>query len=264
MQYYIYENWVAEKKAVIHREDYPFCNGGRGIHQNIHGNRNGQWHGPFSHFEDANNFAKSLKDRAIRECIFCKRDKITQAVTVQDVKHFTEEAHQEALLKRRIKFVVEKGAMAQLFKAGTNAILQNELFQCLKPAKLASFRSLNEYDAWLIGLIKEDRWARFSQHGLRHDRWAYFAKLLNIVIYEIVSNRELFSEEDWSRLCSCLHIPLDSNVFWSLSKIDSSFPALWTLKGMTEKQYLEIQTAARNLASKYGIPPIWFEDAWTS
>lgn len=268
MVFYIYENWVAEKKAVIHREDCSFCNYGQGIHKNIRGNRNGKWHGPFLNFEKAYNFAKSLKDRPTKECSFCKPTKTTQLmnqhITKQNDIHFTEKAHQEALLRRRIKFVVEKGAMARLFKGGTSSALQDELFQCLTPAQLASLRSRKEYDSWLIDLIKEDRWSRFSQHGLKQDRWAYFAKLLNIVIYEIVSNRELFSEENWLRIRPCLHIPLDSNVFGSLFQIDPSFPVLWTLKGMTEEQYLNIQASARNLADKYGIPPIWFEDAWTS
>lgn len=180
------------------------------------------------------------------------------------MKRFTEQAHRDALLRRRIKFVVEKGAMARLFKADTNPALQEELFRRLKTPKMASLLSCEEYDAWLLSLIREDCWRRYSRSGLERDRWAYFAKLLNIVIYEIVSNRELFSEADWLRLRPCLHIPLDSNVFWGLTQFDPSFPARWILKGMTEKEYLQMQMAVRELASRHGVPPIWFEDAWTS
>jgi len=39
MSFFIYENWVAEKKAVIHRGECSFCNNGRGIHQNIRGKK---------------------------------------------------------------------------------------------------------------------------------------------------------------------------------------------------------------------------------
>lgn len=44
---------------------------------------------------------------------------------------FTIEQHREALFRRRIKLVVEKGAMARLFKGGTNFGLQQELFRRL-------------------------------------------------------------------------------------------------------------------------------------
>jgi hypothetical protein len=47
MTFYVYENWTAENKAVIHRSTCGSCNNGRGCHQNPFGNRNGMWHGPF-------------------------------------------------------------------------------------------------------------------------------------------------------------------------------------------------------------------------
>jgi hypothetical protein len=177
---------------------------------------------------------------------------------------FNGEVHQNALLRRRIKFVVEKGAMARLFKKGTTQHLQRELFMALTPSAIVAHKSHDEYDSWLQGLIKENRWACCSRNGLKEDRWAYFAKLLNIVIYEIVSNRELVSERDWRKVRSWLHVPLDSSVFLTLTQFDPSFPASRHLKGMTQAQYLERQDAIRRLAGKYGVAPIWFEDAWTS
>ena len=36
---------------------------------------------------------------------------------------FSEDAHKDALVKRRINFVVEKGAMARLLKAGVSLTL---------------------------------------------------------------------------------------------------------------------------------------------
>ena len=174
------------------------------------------------------------------------------------MKQFTEEEHRDALLRRRIKFVVEKGAMARLFRAGTHSLLQEKLFILLQPTQIASLQSCADYDAWLLALIRDDCWEPYSQNGLEEDRWAYFAKLLNIVIYEVVSNRELFSEDDWKRLHPCLHIPLDANVFNSLTRLDSSFPARSRLKGMGESAYLQMQDAVRKLAAKHSVPPIWF------
>jgi hypothetical protein len=42
---------------------------------------------------------------------------------------FTAEEHRDALLKGGIKFVVEKGVMPRLFRAGTHELLQEELFR---------------------------------------------------------------------------------------------------------------------------------------
>jgi hypothetical protein len=181
-----------------------------------------------------------------------------------EMKSFTSSQHRHALLRRRIKFVVEKGAMARLFRAGKNRALQEELFKCLQPAELALIRTQEQYDLWLIRTIESDRWKEFSRNGIGLDRWSYFAKLLNIVIYEVISNRELFSDSNWKRLRPFLHIPLDATVTEYLSSLDPNFPKIRKLKGMTKKAYLEFQVASRRLGTKYQVPPIWFEAAWSS
>ncbi len=177
---------------------------------------------------------------------------------------FTEEQHREALIRRRIKFVVEKGAMARLFKGGTNADLQDELFRRIRAAELSRVQTREEYDAWLLSTVESSCWESYSRNGLDDDRWAYFAKLVNIMVYEIVANRELFSEEDWQRLRPFLHIPVDVTVTYHLSKLEPSFPGVWVLKGMTKDQYLRVQEATRRVADRHGVPPIWFEAAWSA
>src|SRR5207244_3917510 len=104
----------------------------------------------------------------------------------------------------------------------------------------------------------------YSRNGLAADRWAYFAKLINIVVYEVMSNRELFSESDWQRLSPFLHLPIDSSVMRHLALLDPAFPCVARLKHMTRAQYFELQTAARRLAATRGCLPIWFEDAWVT
>ena len=51
--YWIYENWVAENKAVIHVGTCRHCNDGAGHGTNVRGNRNGRWSGPFATLEQA-------------------------------------------------------------------------------------------------------------------------------------------------------------------------------------------------------------------
>ena len=173
------------------------------------------------------------------------------------------EQHREALIRRRLKFVVEKGAMARLFKQGTNSELQQELYHRLDISLISKISTREEYDAWLIKTIELDCCAKYSRIGIENDRWGYFAKLINIVIYEIVSNRELFAEEDWMRIRPFLHIPIDGNVNYHLYRIDPSFPIFVTLKYMSKQEYIDFQKQVRKLGEKYDLPPIWFEAAWS-
>ncbi len=180
------------------------------------------------------------------------------------MKTFTPEERIDALVRRRIKFVVEKAAMARFFRGGTSPGLQEELFKALRPYCVGDIRTRDEYDRWLVEIIESDRWKPYSRNGLQTDRWAYFAKVINIVTYEITSNRELFSEQDWERIQPFLHLPIDANVSFHLEKLDSTFPTIYYLKGMSKTAYWTFQTAARDLAAKLGVPPIWFEAAWSA
>jgi len=83
---------------------------------------------------------------------------------------FTQEQHREALIRRRIKFVAEKGAMARLFKAGTNAALQEELARRLRPEDLSRLQTRDEYDSWLFATVESSCWEPYSRNGLDEDR----------------------------------------------------------------------------------------------
>lgn len=67
--YFVYENWVAEKKAMIHFGDCSSCNFGQGIHPGA-GTNNGRWHGPFSSFESAQKAARET-GRQVKTCGKC-------------------------------------------------------------------------------------------------------------------------------------------------------------------------------------------------
>lgn len=60
-KFWIYENWVAEKKAVIHKANCSYCNNGQGTQKNKLGNKNGKWHGPFNSYEEAKEIADRLE-----------------------------------------------------------------------------------------------------------------------------------------------------------------------------------------------------------
>lgn len=67
--YFVYENWTAEDKAVIHLGTCPFCNQGKGIHTNK-GTHNGRWLGPFTPLSSAEKAARDT-GRPVRYCKNC-------------------------------------------------------------------------------------------------------------------------------------------------------------------------------------------------
>ncbi|MBO6176771.1 MAG: hypothetical protein J6O39_04445 [Treponema sp.] len=71
MEYYVYENWRATDKVVIHKASCSYCNNGRGCHKNILGNENGMWWGPLNTFEEAAEKARTLRRREVRKCKIC-------------------------------------------------------------------------------------------------------------------------------------------------------------------------------------------------
>lgn len=66
MSYWVYENWQADNKAVIHHSKCGRCKDGKGCHNNKHGERNGRWLGPFQNLDTANQAAKAT-GRSLRE-----------------------------------------------------------------------------------------------------------------------------------------------------------------------------------------------------
>jgi hypothetical protein len=70
MDYWIYENWTAEHKAVTHRSNCSFCKDGRGVHPGS-SDRNGHWQGPYSTLPIAAQ-AAARTGRSVRRCGHCK------------------------------------------------------------------------------------------------------------------------------------------------------------------------------------------------
>jgi hypothetical protein len=69
MSFWVYENWTAENKAVIHIGTCGNCNDGQGCHPNPLGKRNGQWRGPFNTLKEAE-VAAAATQRPIRKHCF--------------------------------------------------------------------------------------------------------------------------------------------------------------------------------------------------
>jgi len=71
MTFYVYENWRAENKVVIHRADCPRCNYGQGTKKTKPSGKNDAWHGPFATYREAESKANSL-GRPPRDCSWCQ------------------------------------------------------------------------------------------------------------------------------------------------------------------------------------------------
>lgn len=72
MTFYVYENWRADDKTVVHCADCRYCNHGKGIGTGTRGDDNGKWHGEFKTFDEAKKFALSLNREMNNFCSVCK------------------------------------------------------------------------------------------------------------------------------------------------------------------------------------------------
>ena len=80
MTYYIYRNWTAEKKAVIHKASCSYCNHGQGLQSNRRGNKNGEWSpSGYKTYEqakvDAEKPYKGHDDLEVKNCSVCLKEK---------------------------------------------------------------------------------------------------------------------------------------------------------------------------------------------
>ena len=69
MSYWVYESWPLNK-AVVHRDDCPFCENGTNK-QGASSARNGSWLGPFEKSEDAYTRAETTKRKIRTGCKSC-------------------------------------------------------------------------------------------------------------------------------------------------------------------------------------------------
>jgi hypothetical protein len=61
MNYYVYENWQAKNKAVVHVGPCGYCNEGEGCHRTLRLGKNGKWSGPFRTLKDAEAYATNTR-----------------------------------------------------------------------------------------------------------------------------------------------------------------------------------------------------------
>ena len=90
MEYWIYENWTAESKAVIHRSTCGYCKDGKGCHSNTLGKKNRRWLGAFNTLEDARKVANS-SSRPVKEhsCVLNSGSKLISALLRNSCRPFS-------------------------------------------------------------------------------------------------------------------------------------------------------------------------------
>lgn len=69
VRYFVYENWRRDK-AIVHREDCTFCDGGRGLH-GTGATKNSRWHGPFDSAPSALRKAEACQRTRTEGCAVC-------------------------------------------------------------------------------------------------------------------------------------------------------------------------------------------------
>jgi len=163
---------------------------------------------------------------------------------------FSQERHIEAVIRRRIKFVVEKGAMARLFKKNSHRQLQGVLRQEMDVDALKARQSADDFDAWHRRIVLQQCWANFTDRPIEEVRWGHFAKLINIILYELAANNEIVTDDEARRLRGLLHLPIDQKVLDLVRALQPGTRLPKKLLGMTEADYVAIQRAIRDEARR--------------
>ncbi len=68
-EWWVYENWI-QHKAVVHRANCSFCQGGKGMHKGST-TKNGQWLGPQGTRDEAMSVARETRQPDVRPCRKC-------------------------------------------------------------------------------------------------------------------------------------------------------------------------------------------------
>lgn len=172
-------------------------------------------------------------------------------------------SHREALLKRRIRFVVLYPAINRQLKGDRNDLIE-DLSEKIRPETIEGLNTQDEYDCWFEGVVEEAKWSQYrGDCPEENHRWGQLAKLINIVIYEILHTRGLIEDSIWQKVLSWLHLPLDSIVVDELFRFDQTFKECPPLNAMTKQKYCDMQDRARKVAVGLQRVPISFEDSWS-
>jgi hypothetical protein len=172
--------------------------------------------------------------------------------------------HRAALIRRRIRFVVGYPPIGRLFRKGMRDHVERALLERLRPDVFRRMKTRADYERWLERTVESRCWSHVSRWKCGTVRWGHFAKVLNILVYEILANNELTQTKDWRRLRLWLHLPIDSIVQAHCKKLAPAFKVRKILKGMTRDEYCDMQLQIRKIANEKGVPPIWFEAAWSA
>lgn len=216
--------------------------------------------------------------------------------------------HNKAVMARRIKFILEKPAFIS-FAFNTHKGKNRKLHESIFPSKTGNKKQISEINKFLvtyfsdvikrINEICESMSPRKSydkyfkevisdlHSGLEKERlcnkfdedtpifWSYFTKMVNIIIYELVTHNELVETPQFNKIKCTIHVPIDRKVISELKERTASIKSskmemndfLTSYKRLdsinSEKLYDLVQASIREVQDIRGEPPIYIEDAYS-
>jgi len=220
--------------------------------------------------------------------------------------------HIEAVIARRIKFILEKQAFIS-FAFDTHKGRYRKLKKSIFPSKTGNKNQILEINKFLVdyfsNVVKnvleicesDPRSARLRYdeyfreiirelHRKLEDSglcnkfnedtpifWAYFTKMVNIIIYDLITHNELVETSKFHKIKWFIHAPIDNKI---ISELRRRIPSLEDLRKMneikkmlkfckrldsidSEESYDQIQRAIRIVQDMRDEPPIYIEDAYS-
>ena len=111
------------------------------------------------------------------------------------MKAYNEQDHREALLLRRLKFLLSYPS-ALIQSLPNKKAFREVILEKLRHPPWEMMKKSKDYDDWLCSLVKADCWQPFAARTLERERWGVFFFFKQKTAYEMVYS-------DWSSdVCS--------------------------------------------------------------
>lgn len=229
--------------------------------------------------------------------------------------------HIEAVMGRRIKFILEKQSFIS-FAFNTHKGENKKFIKSIFPSKTGNKNQILEINKFLVTyftsaiknikeicnsnhlssrrdcydkflkVIFKDLHSELEKKGLcdKFEEntsifWSYFTKMVNILIYEIITHNELVDASQFHKIKWIVHVPIDKNVICELKgriraiksggekecdimrkmeNIEKDISFYKRLDSInSEELYDRLQNSIRIVQEIRGEPPIYIEDAYS-
>jgi len=174
--------------------------------------------------------------------------------------------HKKALCRTAAE-VVLGSSVIRVFNQGTKVALLPILKE-IDFDHLIEIKNPEEFKKWFEEEL--DKIAReVKKKNENNDRiqpgykWGHTAKILNLMIREIVLNSRYFNDVEVKRIKYYLYAPIDSKIITFLKNSDVKLDFQYIKQIDTSEKFYSVQEELGKAADKIKVPRVFIDDIWS-